>query len=31
MAVSHTRCPRMLSFDYYPIGLWIVRKAGLRR
>src|SRR5262245_43641273 len=21
----------MLSFDYCPIGLWIVRKAGLRR
>jgi len=26
---SHVRSPRVLSFDCYAIGLWIIRKASL--
>ena len=26
---SYNRCPRVLSFDCYAIGLWIIRKASL--
>jgi hypothetical protein len=29
MSFCHNRCPRALSFDYWAIGLCIVRKAGL--